>query len=183
MSNNWQKANEEEAKRKLIEAAAGADGEKSEEYKTVEAEFIPAGTPPDREMTLKRTKRLVKTILDMSEEDALTLLREQVTTKLLLINDAVLKWLEVLEHEEDWKRRAEAAQYIQTLEACATQITTSKIQLDKALGAGLEAHRPQDARRLGEPECEVSAEEFLKVAQKAAHSVGQPPPPDKLGHA
>lgn len=142
----------------------------------VHARIIDPQADADKEqkrLTIKRSKQYVQEILDMPADEAIKLLRDQVTTKLLLINDQILKWLEVLDTEQDWRKRTEAASHIQMLEKCAADVTSSKIGLDKALGMELLPHLPENALQVGEAPSEITPEAFQRLYEEETTKAGQ----------
>lgn len=155
------------------------------EVHKVDAEHIPA-TPPIRRINLNvnRTKRIVQSVLDMDDEEANKLLKDQVTTKLLLINDIILYWIEVHEGSDEWNRKMLAARMIETMTGIASQITKSKIEIDKALGKHLEAFLPENAPTIGDvADREMTPEEFAKFTEDTIKQLGTGQvAPTKLGH-
>ena len=125
----------------------------------------------EKRLTLARTKAYVKEILDMSAEDALKLLKDQVTTKLLLIGDQTLKLMEQMDvlQPDQWRERAALSASIEMLTKCATEITSSKIALDKALGIDLLPLIPETAPTIGEAEGEISEAEFVEEYLREAN--------------
>lgn len=128
-------------------------------------------------LNVERSKAYVKAILnDMDAKTALKFLNDQILTKNLLLNDAIIGQLEML-NEPNLSPGARAAivQSIQALTASSTQITQSKLALDKAIGLELASHlpgkgenpNPQAASR------EIAADEFAKVYKETTEAPKQ----------
>lgn len=173
---------------KLLPAIAGD----SDAENPIQAEFVPPadGTAepeaPKRKLNLDRSKHYAKEILaGMDAKQALEFLRDQVLTKNLLINEAIIGQLEAMEAAQTWGEKCLIAQNIQVLTATSTEITQSKLALDKALGMNLVPHLPETAATPN-PETnkkrEISPEEFSKAYQDAATRTGTAPA-DKLSNA
>jgi hypothetical protein len=145
----------------------------------IEGEYIPPETTENMKLNLRRTKQYTKQIMGMDGDEALKMLTDQVTTKLLLLGEAILKQLEALDEiqPDDWRNRAAIAGTIETLTKCATNITSNKATLDKALGAHLLPMIPATAPTIGEEEGEITADEFMSEYKKRAMVPGAIPMP------
>lgn len=120
-------------------------------------------------LNVDKSKAYVKQILaNMDAKEALQFLHDQVLTKNLLINDAVLQLLEDLaEPTLGMKERLILVQAVQALTASSTQITQNKIALDKALGMGLLPHVPETSASPVAAHREVSESDFNEAYKKA----------------
>lgn len=119
-------------------------------------------------LNVEKSKAYVKHIIGkMSATEALKFIHDQVLTKNLLLNDAIIKQLEALEEEKNFIGKAAIAQLIQTLTAVSTEITSNKLALEKALGAHLLPHLPETAANPNPQTKEMGAEDFNEAYAQA----------------
>lgn len=122
-------------------------------------------------LNVEKSKAYVKEILgNMDAKAALKFLHDQVMTKNLLLNDSIISHLELLgDPKLPFAARMNVIQAIQALTASSTQITSTKIALDKALGMNLVPHLPEGAANPN-PQTqnrEVAAEDFVSMYAEA----------------
>lgn len=138
---------------------------KSEEGKPIEPDQIidPPSLPMRTvQLRLDRTKKYAQEILAMPAAEAMKLINEQAQLKLLLMGEQILKWIEILDGEVDYKRRLEASAHIQTMTNCIAMIAKARLDVMKAAGADMAALLPANGEPVENAIQEVTADEFMK---------------------
>lgn len=95
-------------------------------------------------LRIERTRKYVQSVLDMPADEAFKLINDQVQTKLLLMGEQILKWLEILDAEPDYRKRLEASAHIQTMTNCIAQIAKARIDVMKASGIDMATMLPKN---------------------------------------
>jgi hypothetical protein len=146
--------------RKAIPKTTGQGNQKP----PLEGDYIPPNQPLNfGKLNLDRTAVYVEKLKSMSEREAMDFLNNGIKIKLMLLNDQILKQLEILDGSEDPRVRLVAISTIEKLTACASMITENKIKLDKSLGLQLPGNIiPPETAPIGE----MSEDDFMSQFTK-----------------
>lgn len=138
------------------------------------------GSNPTQTINLKlaRSKKYIKSILDMPADEAMKFLGDQMTTIMMLANEQMLKWLEILDGETNPKVRMEAAHHINNLMTSVTQISETRIKLQIATGMDKLAGLGLDKPKLHKKDKDISPEEFMAKYSKLMPNVEIQPTKD-----
>lgn len=145
----------------------------ADDAKQVDAEFVPGENGKDLpalpmrtvNLNLHTTKKYIESLMDMPAGEALEIIEKQITLKLMLINEQIIKWLEVLDGSSNWKERAEASHHIEVLTQATSRIAEQRQSLLKALGTGEGASLPENNPAPPIAPVEVSVDDFAKEYQ------------------
>lgn len=143
--------------------------------KPIEPEIVEEGGNPGQAM--QRTVNLnlhtslkYQRLLEMPAEDALKVMDSQIRSQILLMNEQILKWTEILDGSPDWKVRTEAGEHIVRLTACITKIAEARQDVLRSTGIELNTLIPPDKRPGAAADSlrEMTEDEFMSFYKEEA---------------
>ena len=107
----------------------------AKEIATVTPPPEPEAPPQVVDITLTRSKKYIKSLMEGDAFEVMKMLGDQMTTLLLAMNDQMLRWLEVLNDPKSKKNdRGEASFHIAALMNAVAQMAEARIKLQAATG-------------------------------------------------
>lgn len=139
---------------------------------TVEAHL--RDTPPQGpeatpiiDLTLVRSKKYVKSLLEGDAAEVMQLLQNQMTALLLAFNDQMLRWMEVLNSpKSNPLERVEAGEHINNLMGAAARMAETRVKLQVTSGLDKLTQAGLAKPKLYEKEKELTPEEFVAKYKK-----------------
>lgn len=140
---------------------------------TVEAHYKEAqndepAAQPIIDLTLVRSKKYVKSLLEGDAAETMQLLQDQMTALLLAFNDQMLRWMEVLNNpKSNALERVEAGEHINNLMGAAARMAETRVKLQVTSGLDKLTQAGLAKPKLYEKEKELTPEEFVSKYKKA----------------